>query len=138
MGNGLPPIPAKVVDKILGAQFIDMARLLRDNMKVEQQHSTLESISACSSAWPAHREVPDLFSWVQCICRFASVKVNKHPEKTTQLWAYETVTPDVVAEGAGKYMIECFTCRQRHLIRQVTFHFFSLQSHSMASRRKKR
>ena len=35
MGDGLPPVPAKVVDKILSGQFVDMTELLRDNMEVE-------------------------------------------------------------------------------------------------------
>ena len=34
MGDGFLPVPAKSVDKIFSGQFIDMAELLRDNIKV--------------------------------------------------------------------------------------------------------
>ena len=68
-----------------------MAELLRDNMEVERQRSTLESASASASARPARKEVPDLLSWVQCFGVFASVIASKHPERTTQLLAYQTI-----------------------------------------------
>ena len=91
MGDGLPPVPAKVVEKILSGQFVDMAELLRDNMEVERRRSTLESASAPAPARPARREVPDLLSWVQCFGVFASVIASKFPERTTQLLAYQTI-----------------------------------------------
>ena len=46
MGDGLPPVPAKVVEKILSGQFVDMAELLRDNLEVERRCNTTESASA--------------------------------------------------------------------------------------------
>ena len=64
MGDDLPPVPAKVIEKILIDQFIDMAELLRDNMEVERRRSTLESASV--PAQPTRREVPDLLSREQC------------------------------------------------------------------------
>ena len=37
LGEGLPPVPAKLVAKILKGEFIDMAELLRDNIEAERQ-----------------------------------------------------------------------------------------------------
>ena len=37
MGDGFPPVAAKVVKKILSGQLVDMAELLQDNMEVEQR-----------------------------------------------------------------------------------------------------
>ena len=37
MGDGFPPVAAKVVEKILSSQLVDMAELLQDNMEVEQR-----------------------------------------------------------------------------------------------------
>ena len=37
MGDGFPPVAAKVVEKILSGQLVDMAELLQDNMEVEQR-----------------------------------------------------------------------------------------------------
>ena len=94
MGDGLPPVPAKVVEKILSGQFVDMAELLRDNLEVEWRRNTMESTTAgpVPTARPVRREVPDLLSWVQCFGMFASVMASKFPEKVTQLLAYQTIT----------------------------------------------
>lgn len=93
MGDGLPPVPAKVVEKILSGQFVDMAELLRDNMEVERRRNTMEYTTAgpAPTARPVRREVPDLLSWVQCFGMFASVMASKFPEKVTQLLAYQTI-----------------------------------------------
>ena len=37
LGEGLPPVPAKLVAKILKGDFLDMAELLRDNMEAERR-----------------------------------------------------------------------------------------------------
>ena len=34
-GEGLPPVPAKLVVKILNEDFVDMAKLLRNNIEAE-------------------------------------------------------------------------------------------------------
>ena len=39
MGDGLPPVPAKVEEKILSSQFVDMAELLRDNLEERRCNS---------------------------------------------------------------------------------------------------
>ena len=94
MGDGLPPVPARVVEKILSGQFVDIAELLRDNLEVERRCNTTESASAGpvpTTSRPARREVPDLLSWVQCFGMFASVMASKYPEKVTQLLAYQTI-----------------------------------------------
>ena len=90
----LPLVPAKVVEKILSGQFVDMAELVRDNLEVEQQCNTMESVSAGpvpTTSWPGRREVPDLLSWVQCFGMFASVMASNYPKKITQLLAYQTI-----------------------------------------------
>lgn len=39
LGEGLPPVPAKLVSHIQKGEFIDMAELLRDNIKAERRRS---------------------------------------------------------------------------------------------------
>ena len=65
IGESLPPIPAKLVTKIQRGEFVDMAELLRDNIKAVQRRTKDSGASGCTSS-QSQREVPDIFSWIQC------------------------------------------------------------------------
>lgn len=88
LGEGLPPVPAKLVAKILKGEFIDMAELLRDNIEAERRRGGSDTTS--SQLRTARREIPDILSWLQCFGVFASVVASKHPDKVLQLLAYQT------------------------------------------------
>ncbi len=93
LGDGLPPVPAKLVSKILKGEFVDMADLLRDNIEAERRYAS-SGTAASSAVQPARshrREVPDLFSWVQCFGVYASVVASKQPGRVGQLLAYQTM-----------------------------------------------
>ncbi len=91
LGEGLPPVPAKLVTKILKGDFVDMAELLRDNIEAERRRTRTTSAETCSNSTPGRREVPDLFSWVQCFGVYAAVVASKNSEKVQQLLAYQTM-----------------------------------------------
>ena len=58
--QGFPPVPAKLVGKILRLEFVDMAELLRNNIEAEwRRGSQVESVSNPKCPW---REVPDILS----------------------------------------------------------------------------
>lgn len=88
LGEGLPPVPAKLVAKILKGEFIDMAELLWDNIEAERRRGGSDTTSSQLRA--AQREIPDILSWFQCFGVFASVVASKHPDKVLQLLAYQT------------------------------------------------
>ena len=90
LGEGLPPVPSKLVAKIHKGDFVDMAELLRDNIEAERRRSQASNPDTPSSV-PGRREVPDLFSWVQCFGVYAAVVSSKSPEKVQQLLAYQTM-----------------------------------------------
>ena len=89
LGEGLPPVPAKLVAKICRGEFVDMAELLRDNIEAERRQG---SDTGCSSGGgkPRRREIPDILSWIQCFGTYACVLASQRPEKLTQLLAYQT------------------------------------------------
>ena len=94
LGEGLPPIPAKLVVKIQKGDFVDMAELLRDNIEADRRRSKEGSIGPSTGQQSqSRREVPDILSWVQCFGIYISivVVVQLHPEKTQQLLAYQTM-----------------------------------------------
>lgn len=78
LGKGLPPVPSKLVKKILKGDFIDMAELLRDNIEAERRRSRASN-SDTSSSIPGRWEVPHLFSWIQCFGAYAAVVSSKNP-----------------------------------------------------------
>ena len=103
LGEGLPPVPAKLVAKILKGDYIDMAELLRDNMEAERRRPRAQHAeSAGPSGGGNRREVPDLFSWIQCFGMYAAVVTSRHPEKTQQLFAYQTMIVREARRCGGK------------------------------------
>ena len=90
MSDCLPPVPAKLVAKILKGEYIDMAELLRDNIEAERRRATDTPSASSSSHHSNRREVPDFLSWLQCFGVYACVVASHKPEKFRQLMAYQT------------------------------------------------
>ena len=87
--QGFPPVPAKLVGKILRLEFVDMAELLRDNMEAERRG--LSQGEGSSAKHPQRREVPDILSWIQCFGIYISVMASKFPERVPHMLAYQTM-----------------------------------------------
>ena len=100
LGKGLPPVPAKLVAKIPKGDFVDMAELLRDNMEAERRRPRASSGDPLSGS--SRRQVPDLLSWIQCFWMYAAVVTSKHPDKTKQLLAYQTMIVREARRCGGK------------------------------------
>ena len=89
LSQGLPPVPARLVAKILKGEFVDMAELLHENMEAERRRPRTSNCDPQSGS--SRRGVPDLLSWIQCFGVYAAVVISKHPEKMKQLLAYQTM-----------------------------------------------
>ena len=100
LGEGLPPVPAKLVGKIRRGEYVDMAELLRDNMELQRRRDIRETTTNTFgvTSHPNRREVPDLLSWVQCFGMYAAILCDSYPEKVQQLYAYQTM---IVREARG-------------------------------------
>lgn len=92
LSEGLAPVPAKLVAKILRGDFVDMAELLRDNLEADRRGSLCDT-SEPSAVTPKHprREVPDLLSWVQCFGTYMGVIASQYPDRVKPLLAYQTL-----------------------------------------------
>jgi len=86
LGDGLAPVPSKLVEKIQHREFIDMANLLHDNLEVQRRSVDQETTQSTRNK---KREIPDLLSWVSCFSAYTAVL--EHPKMSKQLWAYQTV-----------------------------------------------
>lgn len=94
LSEGLPPVPAKLVGRILKGEFVDMAELLRDNLEALRRgglHDSATSGEPSSSTSRPRREVPDLLSWVQCFGIYMAVVASRYPERVKKLLAYQTL-----------------------------------------------
>ena len=65
--DGFPPVPAKLVGKILRLEFMDMAELLRDNIEAERRQGRQREATGVPAKQQQRREVPDILSWIQCL-----------------------------------------------------------------------
>ena len=92
LGEGLPIIPAKLVNKIQQGEFVDMADLLKDNLEAERRRLSVAGgmVASLLSGKPSRREVPDLLSWVTSFGIYASILGEKYPQLSQSLWAYQT------------------------------------------------
>lgn len=91
IGEGLSPVPAKLVAKILRGEFVDMAELLRDNIEMDRRRGHTEDGQGGPKSPRQRREVPYLLSWIQCFGVYICVVASKHPERVSQLLAYQTM-----------------------------------------------
>ena len=64
--DGFPPVPAKLVGKILRLEFVDMAELLRDNIEAELRQGRQREATGVPAKQQQRREVPHILSWIQC------------------------------------------------------------------------
>ena len=81
LSEGLPPVPHKLVIRVLRGDFVDMAELLRNNLEAQRRLLSVP-VSSSSPSTPsarARREVPDLLSWVQCFGTYVAIVTSKYP-----------------------------------------------------------
>lgn len=75
VSSALPPIPGKLVQKILTGAFVEMRELLPDNLMLRRQLEIQDEFSAMSphTAKPPLREVQSISSWVCCMASYYMV-----------------------------------------------------------------
>ena len=92
LSEALPVVPAKLVRRILRAEYVDMAELLKDNMEAERRRMQADGGGMQHyQGRSSRREIPDIVSWVQCFGLYAAVVTSRYPEKTKELLAYQTM-----------------------------------------------
>ena len=103
----LPPIPARVVDRVQSGKFVDFKEFLADNVLLLQR---LQELGMAGPVAPAMqplvsgsrlREVTDPVSWASCFLAFLATKVE-HKE-TRELAAYGMIVLQLASkhQGAG-------------------------------------
>ena len=83
--SGLPPIPAKLVDRIQAGLFVEMSDLLPQKL-ISAEHSVGDHTT---SQKQKQYEVTTIIEWVQCFGIFIAVVSQKEPERTADLHGYQ-------------------------------------------------
>ena len=86
VGEGLPPVPVKLVEKIHKWEFVDMAEMLPEYWGTAQNSKAETSFGNMRPA--AKKKVTDIMSWVQCFAVYTSVMASKNPEAVPEMLAY--------------------------------------------------
>ena len=72
-----PPIPAKLVERVLSGQFMEMRDFLVDNVKLldnlESAHVTA-GLQAGTLSQPRAREVASPLAWIHCFLAYVAIR----------------------------------------------------------------
>ena len=104
LSPALQPIPARLVQRIGLAEFVEMRDLLTDNMvlhyQLESIHGPLQASSFLAPLRARMREVPSLVSWVFCFVAYVAVRI---PDPTTRdMLAYmRLIIREALRHGGG-------------------------------------
>ena len=89
IGEGLPPVPLKLAEKICGWEYTDMSELLPE-FWVSLGSSQTEGDPPGQPRTPGRlwRKVTDIATWVQCFATYVVVLAGTSPEAILELMAY--------------------------------------------------
>ena len=118
LSEGLPPVPGKLVARILKGDFVDMAELLRDNLEAQRKGVLQEAEGSTGTTGPSRprRDIPDLLSWVQCFGLYAAVMASKYPERVVHLLAYQTLIIRAARRCGGRGWLSYDTIFRQQMI----------------------
>ncbi len=90
VGQGRPPIPAKLVDQIKNGEYIDFAMLLPDSRQDNElpREVLFENKNVVIPKRPPCRTVKDFVTWLDCRLAYSQVILARHPTRAPKLLKY--------------------------------------------------
>lgn len=92
---GCPPIPAKLLQKILAREYIDLSSLLPEQLRTAESCTSSSSnvVILPESAYEVHKrkrkQISDIATWVQVYSTYMLILLTKYPDQVTELIAYQ-------------------------------------------------
>ncbi len=91
--DGIPPLPAKVVQAIERGEFIDFASLLPKTTASWDEDPFTEIadrviVFTQGKSVPKKKSIQDIETWMEAFCTYAAVRGKRHPEGIPELLAY--------------------------------------------------
>ena len=85
LGDGVMPIPQKLVNKIVALEYIEMKQLLPESWLFEDNAHCCDKRDR-----PKKPEITNIFSWLHCYSALVGVLASRYPHKVAQLMAYQS------------------------------------------------
>jgi len=103
LGPGLPAVPKKLLDRISAGEYVDFMELPPARGRTRPAAHALGEgqivVVQAADLAPARKLVPDLPTWLQCFAIFTAAVLQDHPERVTELMAYQTI----IAKASQRY-----------------------------------
>ena len=96
IGEGLPPVPAKLAERIVRWEYIEMSEMLPEFW----MQTMLDEPDSKPAAAHRRRQVTEIFTWIQCFCMYVSTLASKH-QSMPELMAYIITITRVSQDFAG-------------------------------------
>ena len=88
MGEGLIPLPQRLVQRIVNLEFVEMAELLPEAWLYDEV--TEPASRCCSNALKRRKTIiTDILRWAQCFGALVSVLSTRYPDKVPEFMAYQ-------------------------------------------------
>ena len=101
LSSALPPIGAKLAQKIRSQQYVAMKELLSDNMALHSQLEDLPSQAAVASRPHRLREIDSPLTWVFCFLAYAAVRTNDRETRDMLTYARLIIREAQCHSGMG-------------------------------------
>ncbi len=95
MGEGVPPVPAKLASRICRGEFVDMGELLLEFWSTPKEEGAKEAKSRRT------RKVDNIFTWLQSFASYVVVRGAAAPELIAELMAYQSTIVRVSQDFTG-------------------------------------
>ena len=101
-GPGVASLSKKLVDRIVSGQYVDFSELppakgrTRSLPNAEEGHIVIIRAEDLAGS---KKMIPDLATWLQCFCIYATIITEHEPARTKSLLAYATI----ISKASLKY-----------------------------------
>jgi len=86
VGDGLPPVPQKIVEQIHKGEYIEMCELLPEFWMAPREGE--ESATQRTAKSRGRRQTQDIHVWLQCFAVYVAVMSARWPKQVPEMMAY--------------------------------------------------
>lgn len=88
VGEGLPPVPPKLVVRIERGEFVEMCELIPEFWMVHTGEDDVPAQRVVRSK--GRKQSQNIYVWLQCYAIYVAVMAGKYPERVPELIAHDT------------------------------------------------